>query len=122
MGVDVAKDQLFDWLTHEDPQSPGYCHFPDNAEYDDEFFAQLTSEKRVIKWVHGSRVWSYKKMRPRNEALDTRNYARAALHMIGVDVDKLAEKGIKFKRDLSNQSARMRPHTAVNPERNGVRL
>lgn len=122
VGVDVAKDQLFDWLTHEDPQSPGYCHFPDNAEYDDEFFAQLTSEKRVIKWVHGSRVWSYKKMRPRNEALDTRNYARAALHMIGVDVDKLAEKGIKFKRDLSNQSARMRPHTAVNPERNGVRL
>ena len=121
VGVDVAKDQLFDWLTHEEPNSPGYCHFPDSDEYDEEFFAQLTSEKRVLKWVRGSRVWGYKKMRARNEALDTRNYARAALNLIGVDVDKMAEKGYRFKRDLSAPRA-PRPVPQNQNQHNGIKL
>jgi phage terminase large subunit GpA-like protein len=101
VGVDVAKDQLFNNLCQEDRNANGYCHFPTLEEYDDEFFAQLTSEKRVMKWVRGSRVWAWKKIRPRNEALDTRNYAYGALRLSGADVDKMAEAGVRFKRNLA---------------------
>lgn len=100
VGVDTAKDQLFDWLTKE-RICPGYCHFPRNEEYDSEFFAQMTAEKRVKHYVRGNLVWGYKKTRPRNEAIDKRVYARAAVDVIGVDVNKMAENGVKFLRNVS---------------------
>lgn len=121
VGVDVAKDQLFDCLAHEDRTAPGYCHFPDREEYNDEYFAQLTAEKRVIRWNHGVRVWAYKKIRERNEAIDTNNYAYAALHLLGIDVDKMAEAGVKFRRNLAEpqQNIAVRSRASLN---NGVRL
>ena len=100
VGVDTAKDQLFDWLTKE-RVCAGYCHFPRNDEYNNEFFAQLTAEKRVKHYVRGNLVWGYKKTRERNEALDRRIYARAALDLIGVDVNAMAENGVKFLRNVS---------------------
>lgn len=101
VGVDIAKDQFYDMLAIEKP-GPGYCHFPAKPEeYTSEFFAQLTAEKRYKKWVRGSQVWAYKKIRPRNEALDKRNYARGALNVTGIDVDKFAAAGRKFLRNLN---------------------
>lgn len=105
VGVDSAKDQLYDWLTKEAP-CPGYCHFPIRDGYDEEFFAQLTAEKRVRKWVRGVQQWGYKKTRERNEALDTRIYARAALNLVGVDVDKMAQANLKFTRNVSAVATR----------------
>lgn len=99
VGVDIAKDQLYDWLSIERP-GPGYCHFPARPEeYNQEYFAQLTAEKRYKKWVRGVLVWAYKKIRQRNEALDIRNYARGALNITGIDVDKFAAAGKKFLRN-----------------------
>lgn len=46
--------------------------------------------------------WSYKKIRERNEALDCRIYARAALNLVGVDVDKMSEAGVKYLMNVSN--------------------
>lgn len=101
VGVDIAKDQFYDWIAIERP-GPGYCHFPAKPdEYNKEFFAQLTAEKRFKKWVRGAQVWAYKKLRPRNEALDKRNYARGALNITGIDVDKFADAGKKFLRNLN---------------------
>lgn len=101
VGVDIAKDQFYDMLSIETP-GPGYCHFPAKPdEYTGEFFAQLTAEKRYKKWVRGSQVWAYKKIRPRNEALDKRNYARGALNVTGIDVDKFAAAGRKFLRNVN---------------------
>lgn len=101
VGVDIAKDQFYDWIAIECP-GPGYCHFPAKPdEYNKEFFAQLTAEKRFKKWVRGAQVWAYKKLRPRNEALDKRNYARGALNITGIDVDKFADAGKKFLRNLN---------------------
>lgn len=101
VGVDIAKDQFYDWIAIERP-GPGYCHFPAKPdEYNSEFFAQLTAEKRFKKWVRGAQVWAYKKLRPRNEALDKRNYARGALNITGIDVDKFADAGKKFLRNLN---------------------
>ena len=101
VGVDIAKDQFYDWLSIDQP-GPGFCHFPANPEeYNSEYFAQLTAEKRYKKWVRGAQVWAYKKLRPRNEALDKRNYARGALNIVGIDVDKFAAAGRKFLRNFA---------------------
>ena len=101
VGVDIAKDQFYDWISIENP-GPGYCQFPAKPdEYNQEYFAQLTAEKRFKKWVRGSQVWAYKKLRPRNEALDKRNYARGALNIVGIDVDKFADAGRKFLRNVA---------------------
>ena len=92
VGVDTIKDQLFEWLKLED-RAPGYCHFPKNEEYGDEFFKQLTAEKKTKRYRNSLVVWEYKKTRERNEALDCRVLARAAVNLVGVDLDKLAELG-----------------------------
>lgn len=56
---------------------PGYCHFP--IERDPEFFLQLTAEQLVTKMRRGFPVRAWHKTRERNEALDCRVYAYAAL-------------------------------------------
>ena len=119
VGVDIAKDQFYDWLSIEQP-GPGYCHFPvKQEEYNPEYFLQLTAEKRFKKWVRGAQVWAYKKIRPRNEALDKRNYARGALNITGIDVDKFAAAGRRF---LRNYSAPVRSKMVPKTVSGGLRL
>jgi len=76
VGVNTIKDTIYSFLSIEDIGA-GYCHFPDYEKYDEEYFKQLTAEKREQngKWV---------KQRHRNEALDCRVYAYAALEIIGI--------------------------------------
>lgn len=59
---------------------PGYCHFPSDREAD--YFQQLTAEKLVTRYVKGFPVREWHKLRPRNEALDCRVYALAALKIL----------------------------------------
>lgn len=87
VGVSVAKSELYGWLRRkaraDDDQLPiGWCHFP---MYDEEFFRQLTAEQLTEKTVRGYRRFIWEKTRDRNEALDTRVYARACLTMLGGD-------------------------------------
>ena len=63
---------------------PNYCHFPSNPEagYTEEYFKGLTAEKKVVRFVKGrlKEYWEIKdKEHKRNEPLDLRNYATAAL-------------------------------------------
>lgn len=59
---------------------PGYCHFP--ADYTEAYFKQLTAEERVrVKTKSGAPKWEWKQIRNRNEALDCRVYAMAALYV-----------------------------------------
>ena len=51
----------------------------------EEFFKQLTAEQLVAKVVKGYRHPEWVKTRERNEALDTRVYARAASAQFGID-------------------------------------
>ena len=92
VGVDTAKDQLFEWLKLNE-RAPGFCHFPKNDEYSEEFFKQLSAEKKTKTYRNGLVVWKYKKTRERNEALDKRILARGAVNLVGVSLDKLAEIG-----------------------------
>jgi phage terminase large subunit GpA-like protein len=64
---------------------PGYCHFPDGKSYGDEHFKQLTAEQLVTRKLKTGRTKQEWRKDGRNEALDCRNYARAAAWDCGVD-------------------------------------
>ena len=92
IGVDTAKEIIYSNLRIKEVGA-GYCHFP--ARYSDEYFKQLTAEKVVKKYHKGFHRREWIKMRPRNEALDCRVYALAALSILGVSVNMLAQKSAK---------------------------
>ena len=83
VGVNQAKDVIHSHIMTERPGA-GYCHFP--IGYDTEYFKQLTAEKRdkTGRWI---------KKRDRNEALDVRVYAYASLHIAGIDLELMAQRG-----------------------------
>ncbi len=86
VGVDTAKDTIKANLAKAEA-GPGYCHFP--AGYDKAYFQQLLSERPVMRMVRGQRVRSWQLRKPglRNEALDCRVYAYAALEITNVDLN-----------------------------------
>lgn len=79
VGVDDAKSLIYARLQSENP-GPGYCHFP--LARDAEYFEQLTAEKQITKFYKGFPRKEWVKTRPRNEALDCRVYAFAALKIL----------------------------------------
>jgi len=90
LGVDAAKELIYDRLTIEEP-GPGYMHF--NADCTDEYFKQLTVEKPKIVYTKGfpARVWS-KKDGARNEALDCEVYALAALKLCNANLKAIHKR------------------------------
>ena len=82
IGTDTAKNLIYSRLTIKQP-GPGMMHFPEGL--DDDYYIQLTSEKKVIKYKDG--FPSYNWVLPsgsRNEALDCEVYALAAALRIGL--------------------------------------
>ncbi len=101
LGVDNGKAILYQRLRHP-TKGPNYCHFPQNEEagYDEFYFKGLTSEKQVIRFRKGRSViaWELKDSKyKRNEPLDLRNYATAALE-IANPVLKKQEPGTEPRR------------------------
>jgi phage terminase large subunit GpA-like protein len=103
IGVDEAKRLLYSRLRLTE-HGPGYCHFPIKPEYDEEFFAQLTAEKIVTRYRRGFAHREWVKTRPRNEALDCRVGALAALYLLQPSWDALAKRA-KARRDPDAKSA-----------------
>jgi phage terminase large subunit GpA-like protein len=81
-GSDTAKGALYARLKIEQPGA-GYVHIPSGLP--DEFFEQLTAEKRVTRYLRGQpRVeWVLERGR-RNEALDCAGMAHAAAESAGL--------------------------------------
>ena len=85
LGVDRGKELVYARLKHQ-TVGPNYCHFPLNegCGYDETYFKGLTAEKQEITYKHGrqQRRWVLKdRSYKRNEPLDLRNYAQAALEI-----------------------------------------
>ena len=85
LGVDTGKNHVLARLKVL-IKGPNYCHFPLNEEagYDEQYFRGLTSEKAVVRFRKGRSVtvWEIKDASyKRNEPLDLRNYATAALEI-----------------------------------------
>jgi phage terminase large subunit GpA-like protein len=88
LGVSTAKRELYSWLRQEQPLDPGesmprgWCHFP---EYAEGYFLGLTAEELQMRKVRGFPKYEWVKIRQRNEQLDCRVMARAALAALGAD-------------------------------------
>lgn len=92
LGVDTGKSLLLQRLKVED-EGPGFCHFPKEPEkgYDEKFFKGLTAEKQVLVYKKGRPFFEWRIKdggHKRNEALDCRNYAAAAIEIAGVPLKK----------------------------------
>ena len=91
LGVDTGKALLFQRLQVEE-EGPGYCHFPKDENeyirgYDEDYFKGLTAEKQVIRYDKNGMpyfVWILSGETKRNEPLDCRNYAQAAIEISGL--------------------------------------
>jgi phage terminase large subunit GpA-like protein len=82
VGTDTAKSVLYNRLRLE-AAGPGYLHFP--VGLPDNYYDQLTAERRVTRFVKGfARSEWVKADSARNEALDCEVYAYAAAIYAGV--------------------------------------
>jgi phage terminase large subunit GpA-like protein len=99
IGTDTAKDRIFARMKIPGA-GPGFMHLPDFAE--DEYLAQLTSEKAVRRYRRGKgTIREYIKTRARNEALDLEVYALAALYVLGqARIRKLGELAAALRLPL----------------------
>jgi phage terminase large subunit GpA-like protein len=82
VGVDTAKGLFTARLKLLKP-GPGYIHFPVGLE--EEYYLQITAERRVPKTVRGFTTHVWVKTRKRNEALDCAIYALAAAYAAGIE-------------------------------------
>ncbi|MDE2102456.1 MAG: phage terminase large subunit family protein [Patescibacteria group bacterium] len=111
VSTDAGKDVLFAHLAvlPEEMGSGPYMHFPQS--YAPEFYEQLTAEKAILRHKGGVGVRTYVKIRQRNEALDIRLYARAALEILKIDVDRLDEPfGVVKGQAIETPKAPERPN------------
>lgn len=72
------------------PPAPGACHFPDDR--DPEYFAQLTAERLRTRLIKGFAARDWHKTRERNEALDCRVYALAALKILNPNIKRALDR------------------------------
>ncbi len=115
LGVDAGKEDIVAWLNVKQP-GPRYCHFPNDekAGYDDTYFKGLTSEEKVTKMVKNKlKIQWVKKSGVRNEPLDLRNYAYAAVEMLSPNWDLLEKK-------IKNGINYMQPSSAKKKKKRGV--
>jgi phage terminase large subunit GpA-like protein len=89
---DEAAKALLTQRLKLDHAGPGYLHFPREPAFDDEFFAQLTSNKLVEKTVRRKLVREWMQTRIRNEAYDCWKYALAGLRLSKVDPAAFMER------------------------------
>jgi len=85
LGGNKLKSTMFGYFDLQQ-LGPGYCHLP--TTYDASWYEQLQTEHLVSKRIGGkpAQVWEKKKANLRNEAIDKRQYALAALMSMRVDI------------------------------------
>ena len=92
-GVDAAKAVIYSRLRNH-TKGKNYIHFPLDITHGcgDEYYKQLNSERRVLDLKHGVKRFIWKKIRDRNEALDTFVYALAAYEMAAPNLEYIKEQ------------------------------
>jgi phage terminase large subunit GpA-like protein len=91
LGVNEGKSKVTSRLKIQ--EGPGFCHFSKERGYTEAYFLGLTAEKLVTRYRMGVAYQVWVKTRNRNEPLDLRVYATAALEILNPDIDKLAGMG-----------------------------
>lgn len=123
IGVTIAKGTIYDRLPLPTP-GPRSLHFPEGHGYDEDHFRQLTCEKRRRRYASGVAydIFEKAKASDRNEALDLRVYAFAALASLGkIRWDKLTANRLAAvptePTDTAEQSANVPTEAPPPPAR-----
>ncbi len=87
LGVDEGKAKVVSRLQVV-AEGPGYCHFPIDRGYNQDYFKGLTAEIMVTRYRLGVGYKVWKKVRDRNEPLDLRVYNTAALEILNPNLDE----------------------------------
>lgn len=98
-GVDAAKGLLMSRLKLT-AKGPGYVHLPNAGWCDEEFAAQLTSERLKSTFERGEKRERWVKIRPRNEALDCYVYALGAFYQQQPDLKRRQKWLEELAREL----------------------
>lgn len=118
IGVDAAKGLIMDRLKVTE-RGNGYVHLPYADWCDEEFAAQLVSERLVRRKVRGLPVQIWKKIRTRNEALDCAVYATAAMRLLNPRLQIMAAQ---LAATSTPPAAAIRPPAPVGPTSRRPRL
>lgn len=106
IGTDTAKTTIYSYLRKKEP-GPGFCHFP--MKYDEEYFRMLTAEKAVTKYRNGFPYRAWVPRRKRNETLDLRVYALAALNLINPNWVILVKKHLDAVKAIEEEKEEGQP-------------
>jgi len=92
--VDTIKSKIYSLLGQQNPLEPGYCRFPMENGYDEDYYRGLTPEKLIPKRFkgHDKLTWELPSGM-RNEPLDCRCYATGALYIISPNFDFIESVG-----------------------------
>lgn len=92
LGVDNGKSKIMSRLKIKEI-GPGYCHFPKDRGYDRTYFKGLMSERIVRKKVNGQIKLVWEKIGDtKNEPLDVRNYATAAVEILNPSFEEIEKR------------------------------
>lgn len=91
--VDELKSKVYSSLSLAQ-KGPNFSHYPKKPCFDKGYFQMLTAERQEIRWVgaHRKLVWVLPAGR-RNESLDCRCYAIAALNILNPNFDAIQVSG-----------------------------
>ena len=119
LGVDAGKAIIYQNIQVQTPGAK-YCHFPkgDDRGYDLNYFNGLISERMVRKRTAGGYKMAWEKLpgHRRNEALDCRNYALAAVKILDPDFDALALR-LKTLANPPQEEKKPEPQKQQKPRR-----
>lgn len=106
--ADELKSKVYSQLKAEKGKQ-GFCHFPKKDMYDRNYFRMLVAEKLVRKRVANQYklVWELPAGR-RNEALDARCYAIAALNILNPDFEAIKKRGAPMNLTATKVKKRRR--------------
>jgi len=108
------KENIFARLNA--PEDETTLHFP--ADVDEEFFKQLTAEKRITKWIRGRKTLAWKQIRPRNEILDLMVYNFAAIYLLNPNFDVIEERLVTGVKEDPNPGPGSRNNQNIRPNKN----
>jgi phage terminase large subunit GpA-like protein len=114
VGTDTTKELIYSRLKIE-TEGEGYCHFP--SDRSDEYFRMLTAEKKITKYFKGRPKREWVKIRTRNEALDCRVYATAALAILNLNLEAVYKQA---QNRVSSGEPAPKKRAKISRERNFV--
>jgi len=102
LGVDTGKEKIYSSL-NVDEEGSSFCHFPFEEEkgYTLEYFKSLCAEKRIVQYQKGVSSFKWVQKYKRNEGLDLRNYATAALEILNPNFEQLLTFREKNNKSIS---------------------